>query len=203
MGRYTGPTGRLSRREGINLFLKGARSHSDKNALARKPFVPGQHGNKRRSRLSEYGVQLREKQKVKRIYGMREKQFKNFYKEANRRSKVNKSDRGLELLRRLETRLDSVVYMLGLAPSRSAARQFITHKHIKVNGETLNIPSYEVKIGDVLEIKKISMKPLEMYIETPKWLETSKVGGTMQDLPMRDEIDEGIRENLIIEFYSR
>ncbi len=133
MGRHTGPTGKLSRREGMNLFLKGARSFSEKNAMARKPFIPGQHGNKRKPRLSNYGKQLREKQRVKRTYGMRERQFKNLYKEATRRAKVGGTDKGLELLRLLETRLDNVIYLLGLATSRSAARHFVTHRHILVN----------------------------------------------------------------------
>ena len=116
MGRYTGPKEKLSRREGVNLHLKGARSFSDKNGLNRKPFVPGQHGNARRPRLSNYGFQLREKQKVKRTYGLREKKMKKNYLEAGRRAKINNSDKGLELLRLLELRLDNVIYMAGLAP---------------------------------------------------------------------------------------
>jgi len=141
MGRHTGPKAKLSRREGVNLHLKGARSFSDKHGIARKPFPPGQHGNKRRTRLSQYGVQLREKQKVKRMYGLREKKMKLVYKEADRRAKLYDSDKGLELLRLIELRLDNVVYLAGLAPSRAAARQFVTHGHIKLNGEKVNIPS--------------------------------------------------------------
>lgn len=205
MGRYTGPKGKLSRREGINLFLKGARSHSDKNAVARKPYAPGQHGNKRQPRLSNYGTQLREKQKVKRVYGMRERQFKNLYKEANRLSKVNNTDKGLELLTLLETRLDNVVYILGLAPSRAAARQYVTHRHIKLNGEIASIPSMRVKVGDVIEVKegKDHLKPVEVLIKTPEWLQASGSKGEVLSMPTREMIDEGIRENLIIEFYSR
>src|SRR5574344_127863 len=116
MGRYTGPKDKLSRREGVELFLKGARSFSEKNGLARKPFAPGQHGNQRRARLSNYGIQLREKQKVKRIYGLREKNMKSVYQEADRRSKLFNSDKGLDFLRILELRLDNVVYLAGLAP---------------------------------------------------------------------------------------
>lgn len=203
MGRYTGPKERLSRREGVNLFLKGSRSFSEKNGAARRPFPPGQHGNKRKARLSNYGIQLREKQKVKRMYGLREKQFKNLYTEANRRSKVYSSDKGLELLRLLEKRLDNVVYLLGLAPSRSAARQFVTHKHIQVNGKALSVPSYEVGEGDVVTLKKKDLKPVEVLVITPKWLQQDGLNGKVVTLPNREDIDEGIRENLIIEYYSR
>lgn len=203
MGRYIGPKGKLSRRAGVNLFIKGARSHSDKNAVARKPYPPGQHGNKRRTRLSGYGIQLREKQKVKHTYGLREKQFKNLYKEAERRAKEKNTDKGLELLQMLETRLDNVIYRSGLAPSRAAARQYVTHKHVKVNGETLNIPSYEVKIDDVVELKKKKLAPAEVHIDIPAWVETKEGKSKVVRVPDRIEIDQGIKENLIIEFYSR
>jgi len=205
MGRYTGPKGKLSRREGMNLFLKGARSFSEKNAMARKPYIPGQHGNKRKPRLSNYGKQLREKQRVKRTYGMRERQFKNLYKEATRRAKVGGTDKGLELLRLLETRLDNVVYLLGLAPSRSAARQFITHRHILVNDKKSYIPSLEVEVGDKISLKetKKHLKPIEQFIKTPEWLESGKLDGKVLSLPAREMIDEGIKESMIIEFYSR
>lgn len=205
MGRYTGPKGKLSRREGINLFLKGSRDFSDKNAVARKPYPPGQHGNARRTRLSNYGVQLRQKQVVKRIYGVRERQLKNMYKKAVRISKTSGTDRGLEFLRLLETRLDNVVYMLGLAPSRASARQFVTHRHVTVNGKVLNIPSYHVEVGDVVELKenRKHLKPAEQLFDSPAWLVKDPLGGKVLDLPSRDDIDEGIQENLIIEFYSR
>ncbi len=203
MGRYTGPKGKLSRREGINLFLKGARSHSEKDALNRKPYAPGQHGNKRRTRLSNYGLQLREKQKVKRIYGMRERQFKNAYKEANRRAKVNNSDKGLELLTLLETRLDNVIYLLGLAPSRSAARQYVTHKHVKVNGKVLNVPSHNLTLDDTVELKDGKLVPSDKFVTTPKWLEGKGISGKVLAFPAREDIDPSIKENLIIEFYSR
>ncbi len=203
MGRYTGPKEKLSRREGINLFLKGARSFSEKAGIERKPFPPGQHGAKSRVRLSNYGRQLREKQKVKRIYGLREKQFHNLYTKADRLSKINNSDKGLELLRLLELRLDNVVYLAGLAQSRSAARQFVTHKHIEVNGETVSIPSYVLKQGDEIKLKVAKLLPLEVFIKTPRWIEKSKNIAKVSDLPIRDDIDESIKENLIIEFYSR
>jgi small subunit ribosomal protein S4 len=203
MGRYIGPKGKLSRREGENLHLKGTRSFSDKNALNRKPFVPGQHGNKRRQRLSDYGIHLREKQKVKRIYGMREKQFKNVYKEADKRSKINNSDRGLEFLRILELRLDNVVYYAGFAPSRAAARQAVVHGHILVNGKKLDIPSYELNEGDTVELKMAKLAPAEKLFPVPEWLQVKGTKARVERLPVRDDIDEGIKEHLIIEFYSR
>jgi small subunit ribosomal protein S4 len=203
MGRYTGPKERLSRKEGVNLFLKGSRSFSEKAGIKRRPFAPGQHGNARKVRLSNYGIQLREKQKVKRLYGMRERQFHNLYVESIRRSKVNNSDKGLELLRLLETRLDNILYISGLAASKGAARQFVTHKHVEVNGKRLNVPSYEVKVGDVVTLKLEHLVPVEVLVKTPAWVEKSKLSTKVVKLPVREEIDEGIKENLIVEFYSR
>jgi small subunit ribosomal protein S4 len=203
MGRYTGPKGKLSRREGVNLHLKGSRSFSDKNALNRKPFVPGQHGNKRRRRLSDYGIHLREKQKVKRMYGLREKQFKNVFKEADQRSKNSGLDKGLEFLRILELRLDNVVYYAGLAPSRAAARQAVVHGHVLVNGKKLDIPSYELSEGDTVELKMAKLAPTEKLFPVPQWIESSGTKAKVSRLPQRDEMDEGIKEHLIIEFYSR
>ncbi len=203
MGRYTGPKAKLSRREGVNLHLKGARSFSDKDGLTRKPFPPGQHGNKRRTRLSQYGVQLREKQKVKRTYGLREKKMKNVFKEADRRSKLYDSDKGLELLRIIELRLDNVIYLAGLAASRAAARQFVTHGHVKVNGEKINIPSLELQEEDSVELIKAKLAPSEKFFETPDWIETKGTKCKVVRVPVRDDMDEGIKENLIIEFYSR
>ena len=169
----------------------------------RKPYAPGQHGNKRRTRLSQYGIQLREKQKVKRIYGLRERQFKNLVDEAARVAKVQNSDRGLELLRLLEMRLDNVVYMLGLAPSRPAARQFVTHRHVLLNGKRMDIPSHKVGVGDTIELKSAKLAPGEVLVTTPQWLEKDQNKGKVLSEPLRDDIDEGIKENLIIEFYSR
>jgi small subunit ribosomal protein S4 len=203
MGRHTGPKAKLSRREGVNLHLKGARSFSDKHGLARKPFPPGQHGNKRRTRLSNYGVQLREKQKVKRIYGLRERKMKNAFKEADRRAKLYDSDKGLELLRLLELRLDNVIYLAGLAPSRASARQFVTHGHVQLNGKKITIPSLELKEKDSIELMKAKLAPNEKFFETPDWIETKGTKCKVVRVPVRDDIDEGIKENLIIEFYSR
>lgn len=203
MGRYTGPKEKLSRREGVNLHLKGSRSFSDKNGLQRRPFAPGQHGNKRKARLSNYGFQLREKQKVKRIYGLRERKMVAVYEEADRRSKLFNTDKGLELLRLLELRLDNVIYLSGLATSRSAARQFVTHGHIKVNGSKMTIPSLELKENDTVEITKAKLVPSEKLFATPEWIETKDLTCKVSRLPVRDEMDEGLKENLIIEFYSR
>jgi small subunit ribosomal protein S4 len=203
MGRYTGPKEKLSRREGVNLHLKGARSFSEKSGLARKPFPPGQHGNQRRARLSNYGFQLREKQKVKRMYGLREKKMKLSFKEADRRSKFFNSDKGLEFLRLLELRLDNVIYLAGLAPSRASARQFVTHGHVKVNGEKISIPSLELKEGDSVELVKAKLAPTEKFFKTPDWIESKDTKCKIVRLPIRDDMDEGIKENLIIEFYSR
>ena len=203
MGRYTGPKERLSRREGVNLNLKGARSFSDKAGIKRKPFPPGQHGNKRRARLSNYGLQLREKQKVKRTYGLREKQFKNIYIEANRRAKISNLDKGLEFLRILELRLDNVLYLGGLAPSRASARQYIVHGHVLLNGKKFSVPSFEVQEGDTVELKTAKLAPSEKFFSSPEWIESKDQKVRVARLPIRDEIDEGIRENLIIEYYSR
>lgn len=203
MGRYTGPKEKLSRREGVELHLKGSRSFSDKAGLKRKPFPPGQHGAKRKPRLSNYGLQLREKQKVKRTYGLREKQFKNIYIEADRRSKVYSTDKGLEFLRILELRLDNVLYLAGLAPSRAAARQYIVHGHVLLNGSKFSVPSKELKEGDSLELKSAKLAPNEKFFPVPAWIERKDNKAKVSALPIRDEIDEGIRENLIIEYYSR
>jgi small subunit ribosomal protein S4 len=203
MGRYTGPKEKLSRREGVNLHLKGARSFSEKNGLERKPFAPGQHGNARRPRLSNYGLQLREKQKVKRTYGLREKKMKNMYVTANKRAKLNNSDKGLELLRLLELRLDNVIYLAGLAPSRAAARQYVVHGHVLLNGSKMTIPSLELKENDSVELKMAKLAPTEKFFETPSWIETKDSKAKVARLPIRDDIDEGIKENLIIEYYSR
>ncbi|MCK9368708.1 30S ribosomal protein S4 [Candidatus Dojkabacteria bacterium] len=203
MGRYTGPKERLSRREGINLFLKGSRSFSAKAGIVKKPYAPGQHGNDKKPRLSNYGLQLREKQKVKRLYGMREKQFSNLVAEAVRIAKLKKLDRGLVLLRMLEMRLDNVLYILGMAPSKGAARQFTTHGHVLLNGKKFNIPSYTTKIGDEISLKNMKLAPVEVLVKTPLWLSKDGIKGKVIALPERDQVDEGIKENLIIEFYSR
>ena len=202
MARYTGPVCRLCRREGLKLYLKGDRCYTDKCSIGRRNYAPGQHGQNNK-KLSNYGIQLREKQKVKRTYGLREKKMKIAYKEANRRSKLYDSDKGLELLRILELRLDNIVYLSGLAPSRAAARQFVTHGHVKLNGEKSTIPSFEVKEGDSIELSKAKLAPAEKLFQTPDWIERKDLKSKIARMPMRDDIDEGIKENLIIEFYSK
>jgi small subunit ribosomal protein S4 len=137
------------------------------------------------------------------MYGMRERQFKNLVDQAERVSKIAGSDRGLELLRLLERRLDNVVYLLGMAPSKAAARQYIVHGHVLLNGSKMTVPSHKVQEGDTISLKKAKMAPAEVFVKTPTWLETGKENGKMVRVPERDEIDEGIKENLIIEFYSR
>lgn len=203
MGRYTGPKEKLSRREGVNLHLKGARSFSEKNGMERRPFAPGQHGNQRKTRLSNYGLQLREKQKVKRTYGLRERKMKTVYVEADRRAKTRNTDKGMELLKLLELRLDNIVYLAGLTPSRGAARQAVVHGNILVNGKKFSIPSCEMKEGDSITLKLAKLAPAQQLFPTPAWIERKDLSCKVLRVPTRDEIDEGIKENLIIEFYSR
>lgn len=198
MARYTGPKRRLSRREGVALFTK------DEKSIERKGAVPpGMHGVSRR-RTSEYGLQLREKQKTKRIYGVLEKQMKKYFEEA---SKI-KGATGMILLRLLETRLDNVVYKLGLAKSRAGARQLVSHSHILVDGQKVNIPSYRVKIGQVVALSSklvdnIQVKKSLDDIQTlPSWLERKATVGKVLRLPERDEV-EGVEERLIVEYFSR
>ena len=202
MARYTGPKQRLQRQVGEDLGLKT-------NALKTAKRInvkPGQHGSKRRRRPSDYGTQLQEKQKVKYIYGVLEKQLKKLYEKAD----TMQGGTGPTLLRLLERRLDNVVYRLGWAPTRAAARQFVTHNHIKVNGRKMNRPSYSVKPDDVIELKDKSTNiPVvkegladENYV-SPEWLERKHNVGKIVRLPERDEIDEKINEQLIVEFYSR
>ncbi|MCR4305488.1 MAG: 30S ribosomal protein S4 [Candidatus Daviesbacteria bacterium] len=200
MARYTGPKRRLSRREGIALFAKDAK------ALERKGAVPpGQHGLGRRRRLSEYGVQLREKQKAKRIFGLLEKQFKRYFDEA---SKV-KGATGLALLQTLETRLDNVIYKLNFAKSRAGARQLVSHGHITVEGKKVNIPSFKVKVNQTIEISSQMrdntqvQKSLEETSTLPGWLERRATVGKVLRIPERDEMEQSINEQLIVEYYSR
>lgn len=200
MARYTGPKRRLSRREGLALFAKDAK------ALERKGAVPpGQHGLGRRRRISEYGVQLREKQKAKRIFGLLEKQFKRYFEES---SKV-KGATGLALLQTLETRLDNVVYRLNFAKSRAGARQLVSHGHIKVMGKKVNIPSFQVKTDQTIEISEDLRdntqvkKSLEEAQTLPEWLERRATVGKVLRMPEREEMEQSIDEQLIVEFYSR
>ncbi len=208
MARYTGADCRLCRREGIKLFLKGDRCYGDKCAIERRPYPPGQAG-KKRPRDSEYRVQLREKQKTKRIYGLLEKQFRGYYTLASRQSGIT----GENLLRILESRLDNVVYRLGFAKSRDEARQIVRHNHIQVNGRRVNIPSYRVRPGDLVAIGPKSKDLLMIKtaliasekIEVPGWLEVDieKLQGTILSLPTREMIDAPVREQLIVELYSK
>ena len=206
MAKYTDADCRLCRREGVKLFLKGDRCLSKKCAMERRPSIPGQHPNTRK-KPSEYLTQLREKQKVKRAYGLLEKQFHAYYVEAERM----KGKTGENMLSLLERRLDNVVFRMGLASSRAAARQLVNHGHICVNAKRVTIPSYLVKVNDVISVKENKTKkaPFEAVrksrIVMPKWLEfdTEKLSGKVKALPARDDIDLNIEEHLIVELYSK
>jgi len=206
MARYIGPKCKLSRREGTDLLLKsGVRALESK---CKAEAVPGQHGA-RRGRLSDYGVQLREKQKVRRIYGVLEKQFRNYYKEAARL----KGATGENLLQLLESRLDNVVYRMGFGSTRSEARQMVSHKAILVNGSVVNIPSYQVKAGDVISLREKAKKQLRVQSAMalaaqrgePEWIEVNseKLEGVFKAVPDRQELSSEINENLIVELYSK
>ena len=206
MAKYTGADCKICRREGCKLFLKGERCLSKKCSFERRPNVPGVHGAARK-KLTEYGLQLREKQKVKRAYGLQEKQFRGYYEKASTmRGKV-----GENMLSLLERRLDNVVYRMGIGASRAERRQIVNHGHITVNGKNVNIPSYLVKADDVIAIKE-NKRELAMFKELkdvkvvmPKWLEfdANKLTGKINALPQRDDIDLNIQEHLIIELYSK
>ncbi|MGB9802936.1 MAG: 30S ribosomal protein S4 [Desulfofundulus sp.] len=208
MARYTGPQCRLCRREGIKLYLKGDRCYTAKCALDRRPYAPGAHGQARR-KISEYGLQLREKQKARRIYGVLETQFRNYFERAERQPGIT----GENLLRLLERRLDNVVYRLGLASSRMEARQLVRHGHFTVNGRKVNIPSYLVRVGDVIAVReksKDSPRIKELMERAadrtpPPWLEydENQAQGRVVALPTRDQIDTPVQEHLIVELYSR
>ena len=208
MARTIQPDCRQCRREGCKLFLKGERCTSKKCAMERRPVIPGQHGNsKRRVAFSEYGTQLREKQKVKRMYGILEKQFREYYETAERMKGVT----GENMLSLIERRLDNVVYRMGIGASRKQCRQIVNHGHITVNGKRVDIASFLVKQGDVIAIKENkqdidAFKALrETKIVTPKWLEFEPaiLSGKILALPKREDIDSDIKEQLIIELYSR
>ena len=210
LARYRGSVCRLCRREGVKLFLKGERCFTDKCAVERRKFAPGQHGQRRGSKTLGYGLQLREKQKVKRIYGLLENQFHNYFVRAER----NKGITGDNLLIGLERRLDNIVYRLGFATSRNQARQIVRHGHVMVNKKKVNIPSYATRPGDEISIHEKSRKnPLIQYsVESvsgrggvPQWLELNREGltGKVLALPRRDELDPNIQEKLIVELYSK
>ncbi len=208
MARYTGPVCRLCRREKMKLFLKGPKCDSMKCPIERRPYPPGEHGRDRMRQGSEYLAQLREKQKARRIYGLLEKQFANLYEEANRQQGIT----GENLLRMLEQRLDNVAFRAGWGASRNQARQFVRHGHVTVNGRRVNIPSYRVRKGDVVALKEKSrtMIVIRHNMDTldrqmPPWLEAGAEGFevTARDLPMREHIDVPVREQLIVELYSK
>ena len=209
MARYTGPVCKLCRREKMKLFLKGAKCDSMKCPIEKRPYPPGDHGRTQlRRKDSEYLIQLREKQKARRIYGVLEKQFRTLYEEANRQKGVT----GENLLRMLEQRLDNVAFRAGWGASRSQARQLVRHGHVNVNGRRVTIPSYVVRKGDVVTLRD---KAKAMIVvrhnldvldrQVPPWLDSAESGNqvTVRDLPMREHIDVPVREQLIVELYSK
>jgi small subunit ribosomal protein S4 len=209
MARYRGPVCRLCRREGEKLFLKGERCSTEKCAVERRAYAPGEHGRDRRLRITNYGMQLRAKQKARRIYGIMERQFRNYFHEAARMSGVT----GENLLQILETRLDNLVYRLGFAPSRPSARQLVLHGHFLVNGKKASVPSFRVRPGDVVSVRDGS-RNLKLIQETldsrggrdvPDWLEANPktMKGRLLRIPSRDLIPTTIQENLIVELYSK
>ena len=206
MARYTDASCRLCRREGQKLFLKGERCYSGKCAIDKRPYAPGQHGQGRK-KTSDYGLQLREKQKAKRFYGVLETQFRNYFEKAARKPGIT----GENLLVMLETRLDNAVFRLGMGASRKEARQLITHGHFIVNGQKVDIPSYAVKPGDVIKVKEKSFSSpkfkemREMSVTVPAWLsvDIDKLEGKIISYPRREEIDVPVKEQLIVELYSK
>ena len=208
MARYTDSVCRLCRREGIKLFLKGSRCETAKCAIEKRAYPPGQHGQGRK-KFSEYGTQLREKQKVKRIYGVLEKQFRNYFFAADKKKGIT----GENLLQKLELRMDNVIFRMGLASSRSTARQLVGHGHFTVNGKKMNIPSYALEQGDTIALNpnKIKKTPVKNAIENikgktlPDWLsfDTDSKQGIIQALPTREHVAMPIEEQLIVELYSR
>ena len=207
MAVYHGPKCRQCRREGVKLMLKGERCSTEKCAVERRPFPPGARTSKRRRSATEYNNQLREKQKIRRIYGVLEKQFRLYFQTASRLSGVT----GENLLQLLETRFDNIVYRLGFAPSRSAARQLVLHNHFTVNGKKVNIPSYRVKANDIIQVRQKSANlalihsSLKAMKECPDWLSVDKVklAGQVIRVPERGSIPENVQEQLVVELYSR
>jgi small subunit ribosomal protein S4 len=208
MSRYRGPVSRLCRREGMKLFLKGAKCYTKKCPFERRPSPPGQHGVRRR-KMSDYGVQLREKQKVRRVYSVHERQFKRYFDEAQRHSGIT----GEYLLRLLETRLDNVVFRMGFASSRAQARQLVAHGHFTVNGRATTVPSFQVRAGDRVEVRAASRKaPYFKQLadaiaaaQQPDWLDVdaTKLIGNVAAMPRRDQMPLDLNEQLVVEYYSR
>ncbi len=208
MARYTGSVCRLCRREGAKLFLKGTRCYTKKCAFERRPTPPGQHGVRRR-KMGDFGIQLREKQKVRRVYGVLERQFRNYFVDAEGREGIT----GENLLRNLETRLDNVVFRLGFGISRAQARQLVTHGHFAVNGVPTDIPSFQLKPGDKVEVRESrrSREAFKIVRETlkshtaPEWLslDAANLSGTVASMPRRDQMPLDLSEQLVVEYYSR
>jgi small subunit ribosomal protein S4 len=208
MARYTGSVCRLCRREGLKLFLKGTRCYTKKCSFERRPSPPGQHGVRRR-KVGEYGLQLREKQKVRKTYGVLERQFRNYFIDADARPGVT----GENLLRNLELRLDNVVYRMGFASSRAQARQLVSHGHFAVNGRPTNVPSFATKVGDRIEVRegRRSREVFKVAAETmrsaqiPDWVSSdpSKLSGTVLSEPAREQMPLEFNEQLVVEYYSR
>ena len=209
MARYSGPACRLCRREGMKLFLKGERCYTEKCAIEKRNFAPGQHGKMRKAKLAGYGLQLREKQKVKRIYGVLEDQFRRYFEAAERTRGIT----GETLLQLLERRLDNVIYRLGLATSRAQARQLVRHGHFTVNGKKVDIPSYSVKAGDIITVLGRTQKnpTVEHAMEEvkgrgiPEWLsfDANTITGRVMSVPTREQINLPVQEQLIVELYSK
>ena len=207
MARYIGPVCRLCRREGMKLFLKGERCYTDKCAIEKRNVPPGQHGRARKAKMVGYGIQLREKQKVKRIYGVLEDQFRRYFEQAERTRGIT----GVTLLQLLERRLDNVVYRLGLGTSRPQARQLVRHGHILINGKKVDIPSYSLRAGDVVTIKSTSTKNATILHAmeevkgrgVPGWLTFDGEAGKIMSLPTREQINLPVQEQLIVELYSK
>lgn len=209
MARDTGASCRLCRRENLKLFLKGDRCYGDKCAFERRPYPPGMHGQGRGGKFSDYQVQLREKQKVKRLYGVLERQFRRYYELAEKQKGIT----GSNLLTMLECRMDNAVYRMGFASSRNQARQLIKHNHFLVNDKKVNIPSYQVKVGDVVEVREnkrkvpLILEAMETVVRRgfPNWIDVDKENfkGTLKALPSRGDITIPIQENLIVELYSK
>ena len=210
MARYIGPVCRQCRREGMKLFLKGERCHSEKCAIERRNFVPGQHGKDRKAKIVGYGLQLREKQKVRRVYGVLERQFRTTYEKAA----AQKGITGENLMSALERRLDSVIYRMGFGTSRAQARQVVRHGHVEINGRKCNIPSAQVKVGDVVSVREssknnatiLAARDATAHAPAPNWIDVDREGlkGRITSLPQRSELVQiQMNEQLIVELYSK
>jgi len=210
LARYIGPVCRLCRREGMKLFLKGERCHSEKCAIEKRNFVPGQHGKDRKAKIVGYGLQLREKQKVRRVYGVLERQFRSYYEKAAHQKGIT----GENLMSSLERRLDSVIYRMGLGTSRAQARQVVRHGHVEVNGRKCNIPSALVKVGDVVSIREssknnptvLTARDATAHAPAPNWIDVDReaLRGRITGLPQRaDLVQIQMNEQLIVELYSK